>query len=54
VLVAASGCPYDLRIARDLCEAQQCTRPALRNTPVCVRMLAEQRATLARLRGTPD
>ena len=53
-LTAASGCPYDLRIARDLCEAQQCMRPELRNTPLCMRMLAEQRAALARLRGTPD
>jgi hypothetical protein len=29
-------------------------RAELRNSPQCVRMLAEQRAALARLRGTPD
>lgn len=53
-LTAASGCPYDPRIARDLCKAQQCSRTELRHHPVCVRMRAEQRAALARLRGTPD
>jgi hypothetical protein len=51
---AASGCPYDSRIARDLCEVHQCRRTDLRNTPVCKRILADQRAALARLRGTPD
>jgi hypothetical protein len=54
VITAATGCPSDSRIARDLCEVQQCRRADLRNTPVCTRILAEQRAALARLRGTPD
>jgi hypothetical protein len=54
VLTAASGCPYDLPIFRELCEARECSRPELRQTPACARMLAEQRAALARLRGTPD
>jgi hypothetical protein len=53
-LTAASGCRYDWRIARDFCEAQQCRRTDLRKTPMCMRILAQQRATLARLRGTPD
>jgi hypothetical protein len=53
--LTASGCPYDeLPVFRQLCEARQCSRPELRNTPSCARMLAEQRAALARLRGTPD
>jgi hypothetical protein len=37
-----------------MCEAQQCRRADLRNTPVCKRILAQQAATFARLRGTPD
>lgn len=53
-LTAAAGCPYDVRFARDLCLVQQCSRPELRETPTCKRMAAEQRAALARLRGTPD
>ena len=53
-LTAAAGCPYDWRIARDFCEAQQCRRADLRNQPVCKRILAQQRATFARLSGTPD
>jgi len=54
VVTAASGCPYDLPVFRELCEARQCSRPELRNDPTCVRMRSEQRAALARLRGTPD
>ncbi|MBK6007067.1 hypothetical protein JJB11_13275 [Ramlibacter ginsenosidimutans] len=55
VVTAASGCPYDdLPVFRELCEARQCNRPELRNTRACARMQAEQRAALARLRGTPD
>ena len=50
----APECPYGAGMLRDLCQAQQCSRPELRNAPVCVRVLAEQRAALARLRGTPD
>jgi len=53
-LTAASGCASDWRIARDICEVQQCRRPDLRNTPVCMRILAQQRTALARLHGTPD
>lgn len=54
VVTAASGCPYDVPVFRELCEARQCSRPELRHDPACVRMQAEQRAALARLRGTPD
>lgn len=50
----AAGCPFDIPMLRDLCMAQQCNRAEMRQAPSCVRMLAEQRAALARLRGTPD
>ena len=53
-MARASGCTNKIRLLRDICEVQQCRRVELRNTPVCTRILAGQRATLAQLHGTPD